>query len=358
MDDPDSPYRDQYDDQIVLSLSDWYHEQMPALLTTYDQQTGMMGRDPVPDANIINDSPDAKVPIEFAQTYLVRVVNIGGFVGQYFWIQDHAMTIVEIDGVYTKPTDTDMIYVAAGQRCSFLLKTRESSSANFPIVSRMDERSFSMHSDRPKSLDAVAWLTYGKDMPYLQPGPDRDLDPLDDLAIEPLDEEQLLEVDQTITLDIDMHTRDDGIMHWMFNDQHYKPPTLPSLFAALSFGREAENPDTYGLATQTHVLSQGSVVEITMRNKHMYPHPVHLHGHNFQVVHRSGGSFNDTPVGQAPMRRDTVVVNGHGNLRFRFKADNPGVWLFHCHVSLPVNLSRSKDRFVGLLKALVLDSAS
>lgn len=330
--DPDSPFRDQYDDEIVLSLSDWYHEQMPSLLVTYDHQTGMMARDPVPKSNLINDRPEAEVLVKPGQTYLVRVINIGAFVGQYFWIRDHTMTIVEVDGVYTKPVDTHMIYVAAGQRYSFLLQTRASAGANFPIVSRMDENSFSMHSDKPKSLDAVGRLVYGGDLPLIQPITGQELNPLDDLAIEPLDEEPLLQADKSITLDIDMHTRDDGIIHWMFNNQHYTRPKLPSLFAALSLGREAADPITYGIATQTQVLDHGAVIEIVMKNKHMYPHPIHLHGHNFQVTHRSGASLNDTLPDQAPMRRDTVVVNGHGTLKLRFRADNPGVWLFHCHM--------------------------
>ena len=32
------------------------------------------------------------------------------------------------------------------------------------------------------------------------------------------------------------------------------------------------------------------------------------------------------------MRRDTIVVRPNGNLVLRFKSDNPGVWLFHCHI--------------------------
>ena len=32
------------------------------------------------------------------------------------------------------------------------------------------------------------------------------------------------------------------------------------------------------------------------------------------------------------MRRDTVLVRPNGNLVLRFRADNPGVWLFHCHI--------------------------
>lgn len=37
------------------------------------------------------------------------------------------------------------------------------------------------------------------------------------------------------------------------------------------------------------------------------------------------------------MRRDTVNISPHGNLTLRFKADNPGVWLIHCHVEWHVS---------------------
>jgi len=118
----------------------------------------------------------------------------------------------------------------------------------------------------------------------------------------------------------------------MFNNVNYKPPELPSLFTAVSAGEKAVDAGTYGESTQTFVLERGQVVEVIVQNNHMLNHPVHLHGHNFQITHRSGGGINDTHVAQNPLRRDTIVVNGLGALKFRFRADNPGVWIFHCHM--------------------------
>ena len=65
-------------------------------------------------------------------------------------------------------------------------------------------------------------------------------------------------------------------------------------------------------------------------------HPFHLHGHNFQAIARSeesAGVFDPTNATQTqypeiPMRRDTFVLNPQGHVVLRFKADNPGVWLF------------------------------
>jgi iron transport multicopper oxidase len=67
-------------------------------------------------------------------------------------------------------------------------------------------------------------------------------------------------------------------------------------------------------------------------------HPFHLHGHHFQTLVRTAdeaGVFDATNTSQTaypaiPMRRDTLVLKPDGNLVIRFKANNPGVWLFHC----------------------------
>ena len=65
----------------------------------------------------------------------------------------------------------------------------------------------------------------------------------------------------------------------------------------------------------------------------------HLHGHQFQLVHKSSDVTSDDPSvnppvgveGMAnPMRRDTVEVPATGNAFLRFRADNPGTWFFHC----------------------------
>ena len=67
-------------------------------------------------------------------------------------------------------------------------------------------------------------------------------------------------------------------------------------------------------------------------------HPFHLHGHAFQVVVRSDDDTgfydanNVTSMPSTPMRRDTIIVRPNGHTVLRFRSDNPGVWLFHCHI--------------------------
>ena len=72
------------------------------------------------------------------------------------------------------------------------------------------------------------------------------------------------------------------------------------------------------------MVRQGQRVELEIINRTQMAHPMHLHGHHFQVV-----ALDGQPV-RGPMR-DTVFVPVNGSVRIAFDADNPGRWLFHCH---------------------------
>jgi FtsP/CotA-like multicopper oxidase with cupredoxin domain len=72
------------------------------------------------------------------------------------------------------------------------------------------------------------------------------------------------------------------------------------------------------------MVAPGQRVAIEMLNHTMMPHPMHLHGHAFQVV-----AINGAPLAGAV--RDTVLVPPMGSVTIAFDADNPGRWAFHCH---------------------------
>ncbi|MFM9842541.1 MAG: multicopper oxidase family protein [Dongiaceae bacterium] len=71
-------------------------------------------------------------------------------------------------------------------------------------------------------------------------------------------------------------------------------------------------------------VTRGQRVEIEMVNRTDMSHPMHLHGHTFQVVEIDGQRID------GPMR-DTVLVPVSGRVAIAFDADNPGRWAFHCH---------------------------
>jgi FtsP/CotA-like multicopper oxidase with cupredoxin domain len=72
------------------------------------------------------------------------------------------------------------------------------------------------------------------------------------------------------------------------------------------------------------MVKHGQRVLIDMMNHSMMAHPIHLHGHAFQVM-----AINNTKIGGAV--RDTVLVPPLGRVMVAFDAKNPGRWALHCH---------------------------
>ncbi len=79
--------------------------------------------------------------------------------------------------------------------------------------------------------------------------------------------------------------------------------------------------------TKNIEVNEGDVVEITLRNtSHMSAtHPFHLHGHKFEIIEVDGKKVDKNLV------MDTVDVKPNSEVTIRLKANNPGVWAFHCH---------------------------
>lgn len=139
MNDPDGPYQNKYDREYYMTLSDWYHDQMPGLLKRFVSVFNPSGAEPVPDSGLINDKLDTTFSVEPGKTYFFRIVNMAAFAAQYLWIEGHNMTIVEVDGIWTQPQEVSMIYVTPAQRYSILVTAKNDTGANFPITTSMDE---------------------------------------------------------------------------------------------------------------------------------------------------------------------------------------------------------------------------
>jgi len=73
-------------------------------------------------------------------------------------------------------------------------------------------------------------------------------------------------------------------------------------------------------------LKKGASYKWTFRNDTVWEHPMHLHGHHFRLLTRNG-----KPVDPQPWL-DTVLLAQDEVAEVAFVADNPGDWLFHCHI--------------------------
>ena len=87
-----------------------------------------------------------------------------------------------------------------------------------------------------------------------------------------------------------------------------------------------------GVAAEGHVmdpmlvLRQGRSHVLAMTNATAWHHPIHLHGHSFRVIARDGAP---TPHREW---QDTVLMAPRERAEIAFVADNPGDWMFHCHI--------------------------
>ncbi|CUM68340.1 uncharacterized protein PRCAT00006062001 [Priceomyces carsonii] len=340
-----------FDEEVTLSISDWYHKETAEITKGFLSRYNPTGTEPIPQSSLFNDTRDVKWAVKPNTTYLLRIANVGLFVSQYLFIEDHKFTIVEIDGVVVKPKVVDSLYLAVAQRYSVLVHTRDDVSRNFRFVNVLDQE---MLDFLPDDLETVStnWFVYDEsnilparlDSTYEEVL--KSLNPADDFDLTPLQEHPLFgDADYKIELNFSMENLGNGVQYALFNGKTYVPPRVPTLMTVQSSKNYANDQHIYGSNTNSFILQSDEIVEIVLNNKDPGKHPFHLHGHNFQVISRSqeGTDDNDPIVydpnnpdhnkfPEFPMIRDTVMVNPNGFIVLRFKANNPGVWFFHCHV--------------------------
>ncbi len=74
------------------------------------------------------------------------------------------------------------------------------------------------------------------------------------------------------------------------------------------------------------VVRRGELVAVTIANTTKAVHPMHLHGHHMLVLSRNGD-----PSTGSPWWSDTLSVRPGERYEVAFRADNPGIWMDHCH---------------------------
>jgi FtsP/CotA-like multicopper oxidase with cupredoxin domain len=74
------------------------------------------------------------------------------------------------------------------------------------------------------------------------------------------------------------------------------------------------------------VVGEGDLVQVTITNDSNGTHPMHLHGHHLLVLSRDG-----QPSTGSPWWSDTLDVQKGERYVVAFRADNPGLWMDHCH---------------------------
>jgi FtsP/CotA-like multicopper oxidase with cupredoxin domain len=76
--------------------------------------------------------------------------------------------------------------------------------------------------------------------------------------------------------------------------------------------------------TPMFMVAKGDLVRILLINDSGGVHPMHLHGHHFLVLSRNGKAVR-------PWSTDTLNMLPHERYEVSFRANNPGLWMLHCH---------------------------
>ncbi|KAJ2453748.1 ferroxidase fet3 [Coemansia sp. RSA 2424] len=333
-----------YDEEILFSFENWRTVTIAERLALVLDPTKPF---PPPNGvmfgliNGINGNYTRPMNFQPGKTYRLRLVNMSGTMWFQFSLPGHIMRVIEIDGEYTEPLEVDGVDMAPAQRCSVLVTAHSTSSFNYRYNATMYASFFPAEPGLSPRI-FIGDVVYKQDAPFIQPSSYGDTFRwAKDIELHALDKAPALPVDRSLELIIERSVYSTGQNLLNVNNITYGLPLTPTLYTALSMGNMSADERVYGPQVNAVVLKHHEVVELVIHNRATIPHPMHLHGHTFQVTEYgpsdplASNNVTAIPVVKntgVPARRDTVVVDVQQYVKLRFRADNPGVWLLHCHI--------------------------
>ncbi|EIW75314.1 laccase [Coniophora puteana RWD-64-598 SS2] len=334
--DPEDPYADMYDvddETTVITLADWYHIPAPILNNiygpVYPNSTLINGRGRYPGGPAVNLSV---IEVEQGKSYRFRILGMQCNPFYNFTIAGHKMTVIETDGILIEPVEVDSIMVFAAQRYSVIVK------ADQPVDNYWIRVPSNMPNQTFEGGQNSAILRY-KGAPDAEPTNSTVVPstPLLNSDIHPLINPGAPGVPEIGKADVNINF-DLGMANNLYtmNNVTFNNPGVPVLLQILN---GAIHPSELMPKGSVYELPRNKVIELSIPYNGAAlgsPHPMHLHGHNFDVIRSPG---NSTPNFVNPPRRDTVSIgNSPGdNVTIRFVTDNSGPWFFHCHIDWHLN---------------------
>ena len=339
----------EYDDDYTVVLADWYHHVHGYIL--HHDYFVKGGGYPTPDSGLMyfahtkkgeeartmpGMNENATLPFEPGKTYRLRLINMSAASVFDFWIDGHDMDIIEVDGVDVERYPIDSVQVAIGQRYSVLVKARNETDKNWMIHANMERGTFSKVGDLKLNLTStVSYGGKGVKMGNEDQASKKGIRPMDDTLFVPKEVIKTVEPDTRVTLVATVGSKN-RMPFAAFNETAFVPPRRPAMLTMMS--KNGSDVSVYGDKTNAVIAPYNHMVEVTILNDSHDVHPFHMHGTRFQVVHRANGTKGQTPKvpdvkeQKNPIRRDTVAVDAWGSVTIRFRANNPGAWIMHCHM--------------------------
>jgi len=193
-------------------------------------------------ASLIDDEQDAVYNVFPGQTVRFHLLNMATVSLIHFWIENHIMTVIEVDGVYVQPYETQGVDIAIGQRYSVLVTMNADPFSNYPMVASLDPV---QKSSRPNT---TAWLAYDPLAPYPPAEIIPQYFPFDDTDIRTL---ELHAVNtSSIRLQLNVSFGGGGAE---INGVTYEAPVTPTLFTVLE-APDPYDPSTYPYNSNVNLL--------------------------------------------------------------------------------------------------------
>lgn len=352
-------------DEKLLLVGDWYHRSAQDALEFY-MHPGAFGLETIPDSILLNGAgsfncsdavparpldcqviiPSPAFHLNRSRRTILRVVNVGAYAGIQIAATGSVLTPLAVDGgseVDGRPSNS-LGFIRPGERVDMLIDFElEMEHGDSALHINLDDSIFK-YENSALSI-SHSWTI---DLTGRPSGKSKSaiVDHLDMQSLESLhDQSEILpaHADQTIVLYTltQKLARLDNEPRGFINSSSWLPQSPPLIQSV----RQQWNSNQF---TPHIPFIKGFPhwVDIILNNLDEDSHPFHLHGHNFWVLARyssdvNWGSHNPYEDTIAPgggydinnaVRKDTVYVPRRGYAVLRFKADNPGVWAFHCHV--------------------------
>lgn len=213
----------------------------------------------------------------------LRIINAGGDTAFRVALGGHAMTVTHTDGFPVEHARTDALLLGMGERYDVLVTAKD---GVFPLTAAAEgKKAAALAVLRTGGGRAPAPSTRPKELKGRLLTADK-LRAARSVAI------PSRKPDRTIRLRL---TGGMAKYDWAFDRTPYSPD-------------------------RRHPVRAGERVRLVFANTTTMWHPIHLHGHTFTLA--------NTPNGP---RKDTAVILPNGTLTVDFEADNPGLWMIHCH---------------------------
>lgn len=329
-------------------LSDWYHN-LSASYIPFFLSPASQGNEPVPDSALINYKgqpstngiddilfTNAIFNVTKGTTIRLRLINMSAFAMFRVIVDGHQLGIIEVDGTDTEISWVDQLVLNVAQRVSVLINATDPENVgNYWIRGTILDEDLSGPCPSPNGTAILHYTNSVLSIPQTQLSAEVPVE-IDWINLSPIPAEAAPgPVDQELTLDIIFLPNENNVTVPYVNGINWQPLNgTNTLYEVLS----GVNASSFPVDHHVIQCNKNNVVQIILNNFDTGEHPFHLHGQYIWVLGRGtdgpyNASIHETQLNLVnPIRRDTISVQAGGWLVFRFVANNPGVWFFHCHI--------------------------